>query len=128
MPHHVGRRYALRGAFVVSAAGRVNVMISGVPARGGGMNPAAELKRLFRRYPKRHSNLFFLNEIFRPTRVAYGIIAGLERNGFPIGPINLGMEKEVRRQPTAFGRIDPAVAIPEDGRGGRGLLVEIVDM
>src|SRR2546428_12644982 len=110
MPHHVGGRYIFGRAFIVSAAGRVNVMIARVPARSGGMDPAAELKRLFMSDAKRDSDLLFLNQILRPARVTYGIFAGLEQNGFPIGPINLCVEKEVRRQPPALRRIDPAVA------------------
>src|SRR6266852_6879577 len=47
VPHHVGGRDAFGGTFIVRAAGRVNVMIARVPARGRGMRPAAKLECFF---------------------------------------------------------------------------------
>src|SRR5216683_2370220 len=78
MAHHVGRRDALSGAFIVCTSGRVNVMIPRIPARGGGMHPAAELERLFMNDTNRYGDLLFLNQILRPASVADSIFAGLE--------------------------------------------------
>src|SRR6185437_7356367 len=44
--HHVLRRDAFGRAFVMRAASRVDVVIAGVPALGGGMDPALEMKLL----------------------------------------------------------------------------------
>ena len=96
------------------AAGGVDVVVAGDPAEPRGIDPAADLEIPFGRARDRGVAAFH-----------QGLGAELEFNGEPargqpddlaVGAVDLGMEREIGREPLRLGRVDPAAFVADQVR------------
>ena len=111
VPHHVGRPHPLGRAFVVGTAGGMHMVIAREPVPLGQVDPALKLKPLMRIAPGWHRKPTGLGQILGPACELHVVITGRKRDRFTVGSVNLRMKKEIRGQPLALRRVDPAQAI-----------------
>jgi hypothetical protein len=123
--HHVRRMNTLRRVRVMRASCRVNVVIAGPPARRRGINPALDLEIQAPGFG-RYLDCPLLRYRFRSAREPDIVTSLRQAEDFSIGPINLRMKREVRRQPFRLGGMDPVLFVTdlERGRGGTSLFVQ----
>src|SRR5260370_30151760 len=99
MPHHTLRGNALGWAFIVRAAGGMNVMVAGIPALSRRVDPALQLERLRVRGGGGHGDRALQRLVFRPACIGDGVLARLQSDRLAVVPVDLGVEAEIRRQP-----------------------------
>src|SRR5262249_44489777 len=98
MAHHVLREDALRGILIMQTPGGVNVMIAGIPAEGGRVDPALQAKGGGLRLAFHHLKGLALYAIFRPAANTDPIVARRQLDFLAVGAVDLWMKGEVRRQ------------------------------
>src|SRR5262249_26520880 len=111
VPHHVLGGDALGGALVVRAAGRVDVVVAGVPAARRRVDPALQGEFLGVRAGRGHGDFPGEHEVFGAARPGHGVLAGLQGDGLAVAAVDLRVEAEVGGQPAALGRVNPAPAV-----------------
>src|SRR6266702_2277127 len=106
--HHLGRD-TFEGTFVVRAAGRVDMRVSGIIAEFSGVDPAfqPQRNRLFRS-TSAHSNGEFLPEILRAASVFEYVRPGAQTNGFSAGAIDLPLKPQIGQSPFGLNGINTA--------------------
>ena len=119
MPPHVLGLDPFGRALVVRAAGGMHVMVAGEPVHLGEVDPALEPERLAMRLGLRYRDRPRLDQVFRPACQLDVVPAGRQRDRLAALAIDLGMEKEIRREPAAGRRIHPAHPVAKDERGHR---------
>src|SRR5262249_2246622 len=113
MAHHVLRPHAFGWTLIVRATGGMDVMVSGVPTQTGRINPSPETD--VQTAPACGVNdRFCLRSVFGPASADRGELAGWKPHGLSVRPIDLFLEKEVRRQTFPSSRIDVAGLVFDD--------------
>src|SRR5215831_17163280 len=118
--HHVLGRDALRRAFIMSAAGGMDVMVARPPAALGRVYPALEGERFGVRGCPWNSDLFLQHQVFRPARIAHRVLARLEQNGLAVAAVYLRVEEKVWSETARSRWIHSALHVPNvEGRHDR---------
>src|SRR5258708_21189576 len=88
--HHVFRSDPFRGTFIVTVAGRVQMVVARIPTARGGIDPARQPDRDRGRRPLRgHTDAAPLAEILRSAADGEGVIAGGQAERFTVAAIHL---------------------------------------
>lgn len=123
---HVGGEDAFGGVGEVGTSGGVDMMISGPPAKEGGVNPAFEPEG-FGDGLGADFQLQLLPEIFGTSGDFDIVHSGRQDEFFTVGPIDLWMKMKVGRCSLGLRWIDAALGIPNQKFGHGGLLVFVED-
>src|SRR5262249_32858837 len=97
-------------------------------------SPALQLKRLLVGRRRRDGDFFLQHQVLRPTGVRHRVLARLQRHRLAVGPVNLRVEAEVRRQAAALRGVDAGAVVPEGERAhhraavAAGLAVVVQDV
>src|SRR5215813_1917522 len=112
MTHHILREDALCRAFIMCAAGGVDVMIPRIPAKVSGINPALESKRDSLRLVCDLDCLRF-DEILGPARELYCIFPNGKFYWLAICPVDLRVKRKIRRQTFRLRRVHVLLRVPD---------------
>src|SRR5580692_6340470 len=93
---HVLRSNAFGGILVMRTAGGVHVMVAGIPVVLRRIDPSQHRERHLVRARRAYCDLFRLSLILWTHRTDYCICTLRQEQCFAAGPIDLGLEKEVR--------------------------------
>src|SRR5829696_3929955 len=98
--HHVLWADAFGGALIVAASRGVDVMVAGVPAARGRIDPSLQLHVERRRASSvLQLDAALLADVLRAAPAGHCVTAGRKPQRLAIGAIHLLLEEEVRRQP-----------------------------
>lgn len=127
MFHHVDRFDSLRRILVMHAASRVNMMITGEPVSGCGVNPAIQFEVGFKfGNPFRDTENRGLDAVFGTSGIGNGVLLTCRQvDKFPICTIDLVMEEEIGCQPSGGVRVDPFLLVTDFKRSRRRFPVKV---
>jgi hypothetical protein len=115
----------------MAASCSVHMVIAGIPAARGQVDPALELESLGTRRGAvrrlRNCDLLMQNPVFRTARVSDVIRSRRQAERFAVGSINLVVKKEVVPQPARTGRVNAVAPVANDELGRRRSAVVVDD-
>ena len=99
MAHH--RRWidSLCRGIVVCASCCMNMVVSRVPVLIRKMDPAEEVERFDVAIGGGNDDILVEDAVFGASRIGHRILAGGQRNRFPVVTVDLVVEKEIRSHP-----------------------------
>src|ERR1700719_2632013 len=103
LAHHVVWQYAFGWILVVTAARRMNMVVSRIPAVFRGIDPSLQLEFDLRRTLRVDGEILLPGQVFRAAGISYGVLTLGKAQDFPIRAVNLRLKEEIWRQ--ALGRI-----------------------
>src|SRR5690349_502604 len=102
-------------------AGRVNVVVTRIPAVSRGVDPSIQLKSNFVRAPVIHLKFTRMRQRFWPAVVGNGVVAGGQQYLFAIEAVDLRLKEKIGRQPFRGSGVEAVQAIANREAGHRGL-------